>query len=357
MNYKTNKKRMANLIKNPKMLVIAAAVIGCVALGVAFFFGDALYGTYCDKEEHVIFIEPNESADSVKIKVEGVAKGDKLEMFRWLAEKKDYYNHIRPGRYDIGSGASTLTVFRNLRNGSETPAKLTIPPLRTVGDLARHLGKKLMADSATFAAVLTDSTLLAEHGLKRETAVCLFLQNTYEVYWSIKPEKLMERMAKEYDAFWTRKREGKLDDIMAGFTREQAITLASIVESETANNAEKPSVAGLYINRLKKGIKLQADPTVKFAVGDFTIHRVLNRHLATVSPYNTYLNEGLPPGPICIPSVESIDAVLNYEHNDYIFMCAKEDFSGTHNFARTDAEHQANARRYQKALDERNIKK
>lgn len=348
---------MANLTKKTKQLLISAAVLGSIALGVVIFCGDALYGTYCDKEAHVIYIVKDEPLDSVKQKIEGAAKGDKLEMFRWLAEKKDYYNHVRPGRYDIGSGASTLTVFRNLRNGSETPAKLTIPPLRTTGDLARHLGRKLMADSAAFASVLTDSVLLAQHGLKRETAVCLFLQNTYEVYWSMKPEKLLERMAKEYDTFWTKKRQSKLAYIMPGFTREQAVTLASIVESETANNAEKPTVAGLYINRLRKGIKLQADPTVKFAVGDFTIRRVLNRHLATVSPYNTYLNEGLPPGPICIPSIESLEAVLDYDHNDYIYMCAKEDFSGTHNFARTDTEHQANARKYQKALDARNIKK
>lgn len=349
---------MSKFNKTTQSLVIAATLVACLAAGAAVYVGSILYGTFCGDEDNIIYIEKGESAESVKQKVESVAaSGNKLAAFKWLAEHKGYYQRIRPGRYDIGSGTSTLNVFRNLRNGSETPAKLTIPPLRTVGDLSRHLGKKLMADSADFANVLTDSALLAKHGLKRETAVCLFLQNTYEVYWSIAPEKLLDRMAKEYNAFWTPKRVAKLDGISKGFTREEAVTLASIVESETANNAEKPTVAGLYINRLHKGIKLQADPTVKFAVGDPTIRRVLNRHLQTDSPYNTYKVEGLPPGPICIPSVESLNAVLDYEHNDYIYMCAKEDFSGTHNFARTSAEHQANAKKYQKALDARGIKK
>lgn len=344
-----------NLTSKP--ILVGGTIIVLIVAIAAALGGTALYATYATDEPHVIYINKGESADSVRAKVESVSSGMQLAAFRWLAEAKGYYQHIRPGRYDIGSGTSTMSVFRNLRNGSETPTMLTIPPLRTTGDLARHLGKKLMADSADFAAVLTDSVLLAKYNLRRETAVCLFLQNTYEVYWSVKPEKLLQRMSKEYKAFWTPERTKKLDGIRKGFTREEAITLASIVESETANKAEKPSVAGLYINRLHKGIKLQADPTVKFAVGDPTIRRVLNRHLAVQSPYNTYQVEGLPPGPICIPSVETLNAVLDYEHNDYIYMCAKEDFSGTHNFATTAAEHQANARRYQQALNARGIKK
>lgn len=338
-----------------RRLIIALSVVATAALVAGSYMMNALWGTYCSDEERVIFINPDDNADSVRQKVESLAQGSQLKMFRLLAEKKDYYDHIRPGRYDLGNGNSTLQVFRNLRSGNETPVRITIPPLHNSKELARLLGKKLMADSTEFSQALNDSALLAKFGLKRETAVCLFLQNTYEVYWTTTGEKLVERMSKEYDHFWTKERITKLGN--AQLTREQAITLASIVEGETANDAEKPTIAGLYLNRLHKGIKLQADPTVKFAVGDFTIRRVLLRHLETDSPYNTYRNEGLPPGPICIPSPISVDAVLNYEHHDYIYMCAKEDFSGTHNFAVTAKEHADNARRFQQALDARGIKK
>lgn len=338
-----------------RRLIMALAVVAIAALAAGTYMMNALWGTYCSDEEQVIYIFPDDKPGNVRQKVESLAHGSQLKMFHLLAMKKDYYDHIRPGRYDLGSGNSTLQVFRNLRSGNETPVRITIPPLHNAKELARLLGKKLMADSTEFASALGDSALLAKFGLKRETAVCLFLQNTYEVYWTTTGEKLLERMAKEYDHFWTKERMTKLEN--AQLTREQAITLASIVEGETANNAEKPTIAGLYLNRLHKGIKLQADPTVKFAVGDFTIRRVLLRHLETDSPYNTYRNEGLPPGPICIPSPVSVDAVLNYEHHDYIYMCAKEDFSGTHNFAVTAQEHAANARRFQQALDARGIKK
>lgn len=337
--------------------IIACAAIATFALGIASYLAYAVLGTFCSKEESIVYIQKGENPDSVRAHLEASTHGAKLKAFRWLTAHAAYYEHIRPGRYDLGSGQSTLDVFRNLRSGNELPVRVNIKKRRLPGDLARDLGKVLMADSAEFAAALTDSVLLAKHGLTKQTAMCLFLQDTYELYWTTTGEKLVERMAKVYDGFWTKERMAKLELIDKGFTREQAVTLASIVEGETANAGEKPTVAGLYINRLHKGIKLQADPTVIFATGDFTIRRVLKRHLETDSPYNTYRNEGLPPGPICNPSKESVEAVLNFEKHDYIYMCAKEDFSGTHNFARTDKEHAANAAKYQKALDERGVKK
>lgn len=345
------------MTKGAKVLLSVAGAGLLAVLAVGAYVGNAMLGTYCSEEEKIVYIKEGESVDSVRHKLESCAQGVRLKAFQYLTEEKGYYDNIRPGRYDIGSGTSTLDVFRNLRSGNETPLNLTIPPLHNVQELSRHLGRKLMYDSAEYAKALTDTVLLAKHGLKKETAICLFLQNTYEVYWTTNGEKLVERMAKEYNAFWTKKRLAKLEKIDKGFTREQAMTLASIVEGETANNGEKPCIAGLYINRLHKGIKLQADPTVKFAVGDFKIRRVLLRHLETESPYNTYRVTGLPPGPICIPQPESLNAVLDYEHHNYIYMCAKEDFSGTHNFAVTDKEHAENARRFQKALDARGIKK
>lgn len=340
-----------------KMMFAGAVIVLVVFVVIALNIGHALFGSYAGADEHIIYIYDGENPDSVRNKIENASQGVRLKAFRYLAEIKGYYDHIRPGRYDIGSDMSTFSVYQHLRSGNETPLNLTIPPLHNAEELARHLGNKLMFDSAHFSKALKDSALLSKYGLKRETAVCLFLQNTYEVYWTSTGEQLIERMAKEYKTFWTKKRLAKLDKIEKGFTREQAITLASIVESETANNDEKSRIAGLYINRLHKGIKLQADPTVKFAVGDFKIRRILNRHLTIESPYNTYRVEGLPPGPICISSPESLNAVLNYEHHDYIFMCAKEDFSGTHNFAVNEKQHAENARRFQQALNERGIKK
>lgn len=345
------------LFDTNRKVMISCCAAAVVLLAVAGYLANAVFGTYCSKEEVIVYIEKGARADSVRVRLENPAHGAHLKAFRLLTARGEYYDHMRPGRYDIGSGQSALDVWRNLRSGNEVPVRVNIKKRRLPGDIARDLAKVLMADSAEFAAALTDSVLLAKHGLRRETAMCMFLQDTYELYWTTSGEKLVERMAKVYNKYWTKERMAKLDGIDKGFTREQAVTLASIVEGETANKGEKPRVAGLYINRLHKGIKLQADPTVIFATGDFTIRRVLKRHLETESPYNTYRHEGLPPGPICNPSKETLEAVLNYEKNDFIYMCAKEDFSGTHNFARTDKEHAANAAKYQKALDERGVKK
>lgn len=333
---------------------IAFAVAAVIA---AAFAAWTLCSTFLTSEEHIIYINEHEPALAVKEKVECSPSGVKNAVMRFILKQKGYYQHIRPGRYDIGSGASVISVFRNLRNGSEAPVHLTLRSLRTVDDLANLLGEKFMPSADDFATALRDSVFLDSLGLRPETAMCLFIPNTYDIYWSSTPQKLLERMHREYEHFWTDERQSRLDGITPGFTREQAITLASIVECETANAAEKPTVAGLYINRLHQGIKLQADPTVKFAVGDFTLRRILNRHLSVDSPYNTYRNAGLPPGPICTPSPQSIDAVLNYQHHDYIFMCAKEDFSGTHNFASNDVQHMQNAAKYQQALNARGIKK
>jgi UPF0755 protein len=212
-----------------------------------------------------------------------------------------------------------------------------------------------MLDSASLAKMLTDTAFCSSIGYTEETLPALFIPNTYEVYWDISLEEFIERLQKENALFWNNERLNKANTL--GMSKEEVVTLASIVDSETANNGEKPRVAGLYINRLKKGMLLQSDPTVIFATKDFTIRRVLNHHLQTESPYNTYKYKGLPPGPIRIPSIAGIDAVLNYEKHNYIYMCAKEDFSGTHNFASTYSAHLANARRYTKALTARGIMK
>ncbi len=261
---------------------------------------------------------------------------------------------LRPGCYDIHPGENIVTIFRRLRNGQQTPVNVVLPVVRTMPDMARSLGRQLMLDSTAVADSLCDSTFTARYGHTPQTIAALFIPNTYQVYWSTSLHDFMCRMQREYKAFWNEERCRKAQQ--AGFTPVEVATLASIVDAETANNAEKPMVAGMYVRRLQIGMPLQADPTVVFAVGDFSLRRVLNHHLSAPSPYNTYLNKGLPPGPIRVPSVAGIDAVLNHVKHKNIYMCAKEDFSGTHNFAATYDQHLRNARRYQRALNARKIK-
>ena len=211
-----------------------------------------------------------------------------------------------------------------------------------------------MMDSAVVAQHFADSAFCRQYGYDTATMACLFIPNTYEVYWNTSLEDFMKRMQKENTIFWNKERLRLAE--ATGLTPNEVVTLASIVDEETANNAEKPMVAGMYINRLRTGMPLQADPTVKFALHDFSLRRIYHNHLNVESPYNTYRNTGLPPGPIRIPSIAGIDAVLNHVKHDYLYMCAKEDFSGTHNFARTYREHLANAAKYSKALNQRGIK-
>ena len=231
---------------------------------------------------------------------------------------------------------------------------MPIPSVRTLDRLAGAVAKKLELDSLELLHALTDPSVCAKYGLDTCTMASMFIPDSYNMYWTVSVDEFLDRMKKESDKFWNDDRMQKAKAL--GLSPAEVSTLASIVTEETRATAEKPTVAGLYINRLKKGMLLQSDPTVKFAMHDFTIKRILNRMLTTDDPYNTYKYPGLPPGPIRIPLKEDLDAVLNYEYHDYIYMCAKEDFSGTHNYARTEAEHQANARRYHQALNARGIR-
>lgn len=270
---------------------------------------------------------------------------------RWLLESDRY--RIHTGYYAIPSGENSLSVFRRLRSGNQTPVNLIIKEARTMDRIAGQIAKVIQLDSAEIAECLYDSAFCEEYGYTVQTMPALFIPNTYQCYWDVTLPQLMQRLKRENDNFWTAERDAKASKM--NMTRMEVSILASIVDSETANNAEKPRVAGLYLNRLQQHMKLQADPTVIYGIGDFSIRRVLNEHLRTESPYNTYLHEGLPPGPIRIPSIAGLDAVLNAERHAYLYMCAKEDFSGTHNFATNITEHMANARRYQKALSNRGV--
>lgn len=263
------------------------------------------------------------------------------------------YKKIRPGRYELTSGMNNFKLVRILRSGRQTPVKLTFNNIRTKEQLAGRLSKLVMADSVSILNLMNDTAYLASYGLKPTTAIANFIPNTYEVFWDLDARELFERMHKEYNIFWTDERKAKAAAIP--LSPVEVATLASIVEEETNGKAERPMVAGLYINRLKTDMPLQADPTLKFAVGDFSIKRLTLEHILKISPYNTYRNKGLPPGPIRVATQNGIDAVLNYVKHDFIFMCAKETLNGEHNFAVNYAEHQLNAKKYQKALDELKI--
>ena len=266
----------------------------------------------------------------------------------------NYKDKIKTGRYAINPGEGIVTIYRRLKNGQQSSLNLTIPEARTTNRLAAILSKKLMLDSATIASALTSQETCQRYGYDTCTIPAMFIPNTYDIYWNVSIDGFLERMKKEHDRFWNAERTTKAS--FHGLKPNEVATLASIIDEETANNDEKPMIAGMYINRLKKGMPLQADPTVKFALKQFGLKRIYNKLLRTDSPYNTYIHEGLPPGPIKIASIKGIDAVLNAVNHDYLYMCAKEDFSGTHNFAKTYPEHLQNAEKYTKALNERGIK-
>lgn len=253
----------------------------------------------------------------------------------------------------VALGTAATLAYR-YHNRKPAVVQLTIPTVRTIEDMAGRISHVIDADSASLMAVFTDEALIDSLGYNEETLPGLFLPNTYEVYQWVSPKQLLLRLKQESDAFWTPARIRQAED--QGLTINEVMTLASIVEQETANDAERPMISGMYLNRLRKDMLLQADPTVKFALHDFALRRILHEHLECDSPYNTYKYKGLPPGPICIPSLASIRSVLQPAEHSYIYMCAKEDFSGTHRFAETYNEHLRNTHRYAAALDSAGIR-
>lgn len=275
--------------------------------------------------------------------------------FELLADKKKYKNNVKPGRYRVHEGMNNNELINHLRAGLQEPLQITFNTIRTKEQLISHVCKKLEADSTEMLRYLNDNDFLSKKfGMTNENILTMFIPNTYEFYWNTSSKEFLERMAAEYKLFWNDERKKKAATIR--LTQTEISILASIVQAEqTIFNDEKKIIAGLYLNRIKKGMPLQSDPTLIYALGDFTITRVLNGDKQIKSPYNTYKNLGLPPGPINLPEVSSIDAVLNYEKNTCIYMCAKEDFSGRHNFSKTIEQHNIYAKNYRKALDKKKI--
>lgn len=337
---------LTNMNKKKIILLVCIAAILLLTAASAFLYNLTTCPANSSAEAVELYVDGDDTPDSVMLK-------SGLD-WRFTAFNKVMTYKLRTGHYLIEPGESSLALYKKLRNGQQSPIRLTIPSVRTLDRLAGHVGLRLMMDSTEIYAAFRDSAFISELGYTYESLPSLFIPNTYEVYWDMSLQGFMQRMIKENKRFWNAEREAKAKSL--GYSHAEISTLASIIDEETANNAEKPMVAGMYINRLKINMPLQADPTVKFALGDFSLRRIYFEHLKVDNPYNTYRIVGLPPGPIRIPSIAGLDAVLNFVEHPYLYMCAKEDFSGTHNFAVTYREHINNARRYSAALNKRNIR-
>ncbi|MDR1882897.1 MAG: endolytic transglycosylase MltG [Prevotella sp.] len=323
--------------------VIALAVYACSVINTGFDIDRITY----------VYIDENKSYDALLKQLEDSAKVKDISGFDRLASIMGYKNNPRTGRYAVKPDMNILDLTRRLRSGRQAPVRLKFNNIRTREDFARRISEQLMMSKEDLLKSLDDPDKCTELGFTAENVITMFIPDTYEFYWNVSVDEFLRRMKTEYNGFWNTGRLNRAGQL--GLTPVEVSILASIVEEECTFQDEYPLVAGLYLNRLRSGQALQADPTVKFATGDFSLRRILNRHLETDSPYNTYMYAGLPPGPVRIPSIKGIDSVLDYTKSDYLYMCAKEDFSGRHNFAKTYAEHRKNAARYRNALDARGI--
>ncbi len=333
-----------------------AGILLCLVLLVGGYYAYKIWGpnTGSFVKDEYLYIKTGSTYNDVLNALKNGKFIKDINSFDLVARKANYHNKIKAGKYKISNHQSNYTIVKMLRSGKQESVKFTFNKLRTKNDFIQYANNKLEADELVLQRIFIDTTYLKQFGLDTNTAMCALIPDTYEFWWNTSAENLYKKLAKYYADFWTDSRRGKA--IKLGLTPQQVITLSSIVEEETNQHTEKSKIASVYLNRLKKGMKLQADPTVKFALNDFAIKRITNNHLNVSSPYNTYQNLGLPPGPICTPSKISIDAVLNAETTNYLYFCAKSDFSGYHTFAATYDAHLKNAQEYWKALNQRGIK-
>jgi UPF0755 protein len=301
----------------------------------------------------VIYIPEGTGYKTAMDSVEAHLTIKNIKILEWVAEKKHYPKLVKPGRYVIDGNLSYLELINILRSGRQTPVKITFHNIRTLNELAGKAGGKIEADSSEIITFLSDPSNYRNDGFTRENVISVFIPDTYEFFWNTSAKGFYSRMLKEYRKFWNEDRLAKARE--ENLDQVEVAILASIIDDEVAKVDEKPKIAGVYLNRLRRGIPLQACPTIKFALNDFTITRVLKKYLEVDSPYNTYKHNGFPPGPIGCPTVEGIDAVLNAEKHDFLFFAAKADFSGYHNFSRTLSEHNRYAAQYQKELNKRRI--
>ncbi|MDA9563526.1 endolytic transglycosylase MltG [Flavobacteriales bacterium] len=306
-------------------------------------------------EDEYFYIPTGSSFDEVTKSLYEKGIIQNRSSFVWVAEYMKYNLNIKPGRYKLVPGSNNKELVTLLRSGKQVPVQLTFNNIRLRNELAGVVAKQIEADSAVIVSIFDNPELHRKYGFDRETFFTMFIPNTYQFNWNTNTDQFVKRMASEYKKFWTEERQEKAKAL--GLSQSEVSSMAAIVQKETAKNDEKPVVAGVYHNRIKKGMKLEADPTLIYAIGDFTIRRVLNKYKEVDSPYNTYMYKGLPPGPICLPEISSLDAVLNRQNHEFIFFCAKDDFSGYHNFAKTYAQHKVNARKFHRAMNAAKIYK
>lgn len=344
---------------NKSKWITGISIVFIVLVSVGGYFAYTYYqgyfrGNVTAKETH-LYIYSDWDYNDVLQELQEKEIVQNIKTFQWAAEKMNYPPRVKAGRYKLDEGMNNRALINRLGGGLQEPVRIQFQNIRLKEQFAGFVSAQLELDSLALLALLEDERLADSLGFTSHNFFTMFVPNTYEFYWNTSAEGFVKRMNDEYQRFWNEERRQKAANL--GMTPQEVSVLASIVDGEAMHNSEMPTIAGLYINRLNKGMLLQADPTVIFANNDFTIRRVLYRHLEKDSPYNTYKYRGLPPGPINMPSVSAIDAVLNHEDHAYIYMCAKEDFSGYHRFAVTQAEHNINARKFQQALNERNIRR
>jgi UPF0755 protein len=341
-------------MKKKKVIYFLSAAV-LVALIILLIIYNTLFGAHVisKHENQLIYIPSGSSYEQVIDTLKSNLQIKNPKILDWVAKKKGYPALIKPGKYLIPEKLSYNTLINMLRSGRQMSVTVTFNNFRTLNQLAGKIGKYISADSVQIMAFLSEESNFTDDGFSTNNIIALFIPNTYEFYWNTDSRGLYKRMLKEYRMFWNADRLEKAKK--NGLTPLEVAILASIIDDEVVKRDEKPRIAGVYLNRLKQGIPLQACPTIKFAMNDFTITRVLYKHLQIESPYNTYKYRGFPPGPIGCSSVEGIDAVLNAEEHDYLFFAAKADFSGYHNFSRTLSEHNHYAAIYQKELNKRKI--
>ncbi|MGF1636878.1 MAG: endolytic transglycosylase MltG [Cyclobacteriaceae bacterium] len=334
-----------------KVIGLVVVIFTILLSSFVFYMYQVVYAPnfLIDQQARYIYIRTGEDFESLRNRMYDDYILNNSIAFSLMAKWMKYEDNIKPGKYLIEPKDNNLTVIRRLRSGDQTPVRVTFNNVRLLSELSEKICAEIELQPAELDSLLLLPETPIKYGFLQEDFKCMFLPNTYEVFWNVTAEELLDRLFLEYNRFWNDERKQKAESL--GFDPGEVCTLASIVESESRYFEESPVIAGLYINRLKRGMLLQADPTVVYATGDFTIKRVLNKDKLFDSPYNTYKYPGLPPGPIRMPDIRALDAVLNKDDNDYIYMCAKEDFSGYHNFTASYVEHQRNAEKYRRALD------
>lgn len=336
---------MRKKARRPIWVLKFIVLVGAIFLGVLWSASRPCTTT------SVEIVIPTGSSYSAVLDTLAAHDVERLGVVNLIGKLKKLDRNPKSGHYILSEGSTPMEIVNKLRSGAQTPVKLTFNNTRTLADLAGRLASQIEADSMTLLNHFTSPQTAQKYGIKEEEVIGLFVPNTYEVWWNISPEALTDRMEREWRRFWNDTRTAKLQ--RTGLSQMQVITLASIVYEETKIVEDMPTIAGVYINRLRRGMPLQACPTAKYAVGDFSLTRILHKHTQHPSPYNTYLHRGLTPGPICTPSIAAIDAVLNYTSHSYLYFCAREDFSGRHYFSKSLSEHNRYARRYTEALSRR----